>query len=180
MAREIEFYKVLFRPTVVVTTISRNGIANAAPFSFCTPLSFSPPLVGIASSPEHDTWKNIKENGEFVLNVVGENLGDFLWILEKDFPYEVNEIEKAGLTEEKSKRVKPPRIKEAFAWIECNLHNYIETGDHIFIIGKVILAEVKEGYYTKILNVEKAKPICHLTGEHFAVIETISRFKRAD
>lgn len=177
---DVEFYKLFVRPTIVVTTISKRGIPNAAPFSFCSPVSFSPPLIGIACSPKHDTWRNIKETKEFVVNLIGENLGNKLHILEKDFPYEVNEIEKADLTEEESKKVSPPRISEAYAWLECKLFNTIELGDHVWITGEVLLTEAKPGYYQKVVKLEKAKPLCHIGGEYFAVVDRITKFKRAE
>ncbi|RLG56069.1 MAG: flavin reductase family protein [Candidatus Hydrothermarchaeota archaeon] len=174
----VEFYKLFVRPTVVVTTISKRRIPNAAPFSFCSPISFSPPLIGIACSPKHDTWRNIKETKEFVINLAGKKLGEVIHILEKDFPYEVSEIEKAGLTEEESKKVLPPRIKEAYAWLECRLYDSVELGDHVWIAGEVLLAEAKPGFYRRVVEVEKAKPLCHIGGEYFAIVERITKFKR--
>ncbi len=164
-----EYYKLLIRTTVVVTTVSKRGISNAAPFSFNTPVSFNPPIIVIASSPSHDTWRNIKENGEFVVNIIGEDLSDKIKILEKDYPYEVSEIKEAGLTEVKSKTVKPPRIKEALAWLECKMVANYEVGDHILIAGEVLHVEVKDEYFDKVFNVEKAKPLLHIAGELFAI-----------
>jgi len=50
------------------------------------------PLFGFSSNTKHDTWRNIKENGEFVINLVGGNVGPLMATLERDFPYEVSEI----------------------------------------------------------------------------------------
>jgi len=111
--RKEELYKVLVRPTVVITTISRNGTLNAAPFSWTSPITTKPPLFEFSCNPAHDTWRNIRSNGEFVANLVEEDFGPLMPILEHDFPYEVNEIEKANLTEMRSVKIKPPRIKEA-------------------------------------------------------------------
>ncbi|HID43784.1 MAG TPA: flavin reductase family protein, partial [Archaeoglobaceae archaeon] len=97
-----KFYTLLIRPVVVITTISDKGEVNAAPFSFNSPISFSPPLFGFSCNPEHDTWTNIQKNGEFVVNIAGKKLGDYMHILEKDFPYGVNELEEAGLEQMKS------------------------------------------------------------------------------
>jgi len=171
--------KLIVRPVVVVTTISEEGIPNAAPFSFNSPISFDPPLYGFSCSPEHDTWKNIQKNGEFVVNVVGKDLGDLMHILEKDFPYGVDEIKEAGLTEEKAKKVKPPRIKEAKAWMECKMERSIELGDHVWIVGRVLEAEVKDEFWDEVINVEKAELLCHISGESFAVDMKRARYKRA-
>ena len=119
--KEEEFYKLLVRPTVVVTSVSKKGVSNAAPFSCTSPVSRKPPLFGFSCSPKHDTWRNIEENGEFVANLVGESFGPLMHVLEQDFPYEVSEIDKADLTETEAVKVRPPRIKEAFGWLECEM-----------------------------------------------------------
>ncbi len=173
-----EFYKLLARATVIITTISPRGIPNAAPFSFNMPVSFHPPIFGFACDPEHDTWRNIKETGEFVVNIIDESLGDKLHILEKDFPYEVNEIKEANLTEVKSKKVKPPRILEAIAWLECRTVATYPVGDHMFIAGEVLLVEVKDEYYKRKLDLNRAKLLIHISGTQFA-IPLERTFKRA-
>jgi len=175
------FPKLLVRPVVVVTTISERGIPNAAPFSFNSPISFEPPLYGFSCNPAHDTWKNIRENGEFVVNVAGKDLGEQMHVLETDYPYEDNEIEHAGLTEEKAKAVNPPRIKEAIAWIECKLEKDVELGDHIWITGRVLAVGVKDEFWkeTGVVDVETAKLLCHIGGEFFAVDMKEAKYKRA-
>jgi flavin reductase (DIM6/NTAB) family NADH-FMN oxidoreductase RutF len=174
----VNFYKLNARCCVVVSTASPRGISNAAPFSFNTPISFSPPIFAIACNPGHDTWRNIQATKEFVINFVGEELGEKMHILEKDFPYEVSEISEAGLTEMPSKKVKAPRIAEAYAWLECKLYDAKELGDHVLIAGEVLLAEVKDEYYDRVINVEKAKPLLHISGPYFG-IPLAKKFKRA-
>lgn len=177
--KEREFYKLLVRPTVVITTISKNGIPNAAPFSWTSPISTKPPKFGFSCSPEHDTWRNIKENGEFVVNLVGEEFGPLMHILEQDFPYEVNEMEKANLTETPSVKVKPPRIKEAFGWLECKMEEHFPVADQIWIVGEVLISEVNDEYMEEVINVEKAKPLSHIYGEYFVTEMKRRKFKRA-
>jgi flavin reductase (DIM6/NTAB) family NADH-FMN oxidoreductase RutF len=180
--RKGESYKLLVRPCVIITTISPKGIGNAAPFSFNMPLSFSPPLYGFACCSQHDTWRNIRRTKEWVVNVISEKLGNILHILEKDWPYEVNEAEKAGLKELPSKRVKPKRLADAVAWIECKFHKAFKTGDHVFIVGEVVCAEVNNKFWDEekcTLDLKKAKLLCHLGGENFVIGEKIKQFKRA-
>lgn len=63
-------YRILApRPTIIVTTVNRKGEVNAAPFSFTMPVSMDPPLIAFASVTSHHTYKNIKETGEFVVNI---------------------------------------------------------------------------------------------------------------
>ncbi len=173
--------KLLVRPIVVITTISERGIPNAAPFSMNSPVSRDPPLYGFSCNLAHDTLKNIRENGEFVVNVVGKDFGARMHILEADYPYEDNELVHAGLTEEKAKVVKPPRIKEAIAWIECKREKEVELGEHVLIVGRILAIGVKDEFWkeTEVLDVEKAELLCHLSGESFVVDMKEGRYKRA-
>ena len=159
-----EFYKLLVRPTVVISTISPNGVSNAAPFSWNSPMATKPkPIFGFTSDVKHDTWKNIKENGEFVVNIVGEKFGPLMEVMEKDIPYEVSEIKECGLREIKSIHIKPPHIKEAFGWFECKMINFLSLSDReIWIVGEILEVEVKEDAINDVLNVEKVKPFNHI------------------
>lgn len=176
-----EFYKLLVRPTIVVSTISRNNVSNAAPFSWNSPLATKPkPLFGFSSSVTHDTWRNIKENREFVVNLVGKDFGPLMEIMERDFPYEVSEIKECGLTEAKSNRVKPPRIKEAFGWLECRMTDYISLSEgSVWVIGEVLEAEVKDEAFKEVVDVQKVKPLNHIWGGAFVTDMKITKFKRA-
>jgi flavin reductase (DIM6/NTAB) family NADH-FMN oxidoreductase RutF len=173
------YSKLLVRPVVVITTRSKRGIPNAAPFSFNSPISLEPPLYGFSCNPAHDTWKNVRENGEFVVNVVGKDFGELMQVLETDYPYEDNEIEHAGLTEEKAKTVKPPRLKEAKAWIECKFEKNVELGDHIWIVGGVLAVGVKDEFWKEKGVIDVEKLLCHVGGEFFAVDMKEAKYKRA-
>ncbi len=176
-----DFYKLLVRPTVVISTISPGGVSNAAPFSWNSPMATKPkPLFGFCSGVTHDTWRNIKENKEFVVNMVGEDFGPLMEIMEKDFPYEVSEIEECGLTEVKATHIKPPRIQEAYGWLECRMTNYVSLSErNVWIIGEVLDAEVKDEAFDEVVDVAKVKPLNHIWGEAFVKDMKITRFKRA-
>lgn len=164
-------YRILApRPTIIVTTVNNNGEINAAPFSFTMPVSMNPPLIAFASVTTHHTYKNIDETGEFVVNIPNEDILKELWITGEKFPQEVNEIEKAGLTQIPSKRVTPPKIKECIASIECKVKWIKKAGDHDVIIGESLYVEVQENILKDgLLYVEKVKPILHLGGINFVV-----------
>ena len=176
-----DFYKLLVRPTVVISTISPRGASNAAPFSWNSPMATKPkPLFGFSSNVNHDTWRNIKENKEFVVNMVGENFGLLMEVMEKDLPYEVSEIKECGLTEVKAIHIKPPRIQEAYGWLECIMTNYVSLSErNIWIIGEVLDAEVKDEAFDEVVDVAKVKPLNHIWGEAFVKDMKITRFKRA-
>lgn len=165
------FYRVLApRPTIIVTTKNQKGEVNAAPFSFTMPVSGDPPLIAVASVPSHHTYQNIKETEEMVVNIPSSDILKELWVTGEKFPQGVNEIKKAGLTQMPSVKVSPPWIKECIAHMECRIEKTIECGDHVLIIGEVLMVGVqgnalKEG----LLDVELMKPILHLGGKDFVV-----------
>ena len=166
------------RPTIIVTTINLKIDVNAAPFSFAMPVSMNPPLVAFASVPTHDTYKNIIEIEEFVVNIPNEDILEKLWITGKKFPYGVNEIEKADLTQIPSKKVSPPKIEECVAHLECKVLWTREAGDHNLIMGKVVHADIKKNAIKNgLLNVEKIKPVLHLGGVDFVIGDHVRKVK---
>jgi flavin reductase (DIM6/NTAB) family NADH-FMN oxidoreductase RutF len=128
----------------------------------------------IASAPTRHTLSNIRETGEFVLNIVPESLLDKMWLCSKAFPKGVSEIKEAGLTERKSKHVSAPSIEECAGWIECRLEFEREAGDHILIVGRVLHAgchdELMKGEQ---FDVARAKTVMHIRGKRFVAAERI-------
>ncbi|WP_414468988.1 flavin reductase family protein [Methanobacterium sp. ACI-7] len=164
-------YRILApRPTVIVTTVNNNGDVNAAPFSFTMPVSMDPPLIAFASVKTHHTYENIEETAEFVINIPNEDILKEMWITGETFPSDINEIEKAGLTQISSKKVSPPKIAECIATIECKVHWIKSAGDHDIIIGECLHVEIQENILKDgLLDVEKVKPVLHLGGVNFVV-----------
>lgn len=176
---EAEFNKMLYRPCVVVTTLSSNGVSNAAPFSFNSPATTKPPMYGFCCEVEHDTLRNIRENSEFVVNLVDENFGPLMKSLARDLPYGVSEITLTGLTEAPSRTVKPPRIMEAYGWIECKLSSIVELSNHaVWVFGKVLASEVKAEVFNEVVRVEIVNPLQHIWGEDFVVGGVRKKFER--
>ena len=172
-------YRILApRPTIIVTTINKEGNVNAAPFSFTMPVSMNPPLIAFASVNTHHTYKNIEETGEFVVNIPNEGILNELWITGEKFPQDVNEIEKAGLTQIPSKKVLPPKIEECIASIECKVQWIKKAGDHEIIVGEVNHVEVQENALKEgLLDVENVKPVLHLGGINFVVGDHLKKVK---
>lgn len=139
------------RPIAWVTTMDENGRLNAAPFSAYNYLSTHPPIVGLGvadrsgASPK-DTARNIRRTGEFVINVVTEDLLDKMNICATEFPEGVNELEMAGLTTAPSSVVKVPRIAEAHAALECTEFTTMEVGRSRIILGRVVAMYVEDQF----------------------------------
>jgi flavin reductase (DIM6/NTAB) family NADH-FMN oxidoreductase RutF len=126
---------------------------NAAPFSAYNYLCTDPPVVGIGVTDRpgggfipKDTARNIRRTGEFVVNVVTEDLAQQMNICATDFPAEVDELEMAGLATSPSAVVKVPRIATAHAALECREHQTIEIGRSRIILGRVVAIYVEDQF----------------------------------
>ena len=92
------------RPIAFVSTISLDKIRNLAPFSFFTAVSANPPVVCFApmvrasDGQQKDTLRNIQETGEFVVNIVSEDFAAKMNICSAEFPPDIDEWERSGLT----------------------------------------------------------------------------------
>src|SRR5476649_1645255 len=112
------------RPIAWVTTLSPDGVVNAAPFSFFNLLGANPPILGFCPGDREDgtpkdTARNIRLSHEFVVNLVDETVAEAMNRTAASLPYGVSELQSAGLTTAPSTCIKPPRIAEAPASFEC-------------------------------------------------------------
>ena len=135
---------VIPRPIALVTTLGRDGIANAGPFSFFNVLTHDPPIVAIgvenyADMRLKDTARNIRETEEFTVHIINDAMVREMEICAIKFGPEINEIEEAGLTVVPGSTVRSPRILEASAALECRRHTTLEVGK----AREIILGEVK-------------------------------------
>lgn len=135
---------MIVRPIVVITTVSKEGVPNAAVKTNFMNVSVLK-RVAFGCYPRHDTHRNTIETGEFVVNVPPEEILEKIMVTAIDFPHNVNEIEKAGLTALPSEKVKPPRIKECRLHLECELAWRKDT----IIVGNVVAASVDEDLIDK-------------------------------
>lgn len=138
------------RPIALTTTVDPQGRVNAAPFSFFNVLGDSPPIVGLcpgdrAPGVPKDTARNIRLTHEFVVNLVDEALAGKMNLCAAPLPPGESELSHAGLTAAPSSTVKPPRIAESPASLECKSWGILEIGDNRLIIGEVLRIHVREG-----------------------------------
>lgn len=107
------------RPIGWISTCSRAGQLNLAPYSFFNAFNYVPPIVGFASIGHKDTLRNIEETGEFVWNLATRNLAEAMNQTSATVPPEVSEFGLAGLTPLPSLSVGPPRVQESPVHFEC-------------------------------------------------------------
>ena len=141
------------RPIALVTSMNEHGVLNAAPFSSYNYLCTDPPIIGmgVMDRPAEkfvpkDTARNIRRTGEFVVNVVTEDLAHKMNITATDFPSEVNELEMAGFTTTPSQFVKVPRIAQAHAALECKEYVTMEIGRSRIVLGRVVAMYIEDQF----------------------------------
>ena len=141
---------VVPRPIAWVSTISSEGQANLAPFSFFNAVSDQPVVlmvsIGARRDREKDTLRNIRQTCGFAVHVVNDRLVEQMNITATDYPPGTNEFEAAGLTAVPGSRIAAPRVRDAVACLECELLELIPVPGTTFTmaLGQVVMVHVQE------------------------------------
>lgn len=175
-----EVYKLLIglivpRPIAWVTSLSREGVVNLAPFSAFTYLSTEPPLIGISVMRRgdglKDTARNIAARGDFVVNIADETLVLPVHLSAAEYPCDVSEADLLGLELEPSLDIAAPRLACVPAALECGLEQIIAFGDHgaQLIVGRVRRFHVRDDLLDggKVVT-ERLRPLCRIAGPKYA------------
>ena len=172
-----------------VSTISKDGVANIAPYSFFTGVTANPPSLLICpvnnrQGKKKDTLCNIEDNGEFVVNVVPQKLLEVMH--ETSVPFESNESEfdTCGIQQVKSEFVAPPGVADSPVRIECKKLEIFRVGSGALggniIVGNIVAFSCDPAFlgedgwpdYTKIL------PVGRLGGIGYAMPGEIKSIER--
>ncbi|EEF23566.1 Protein MTH_152, putative [Ricinus communis] len=173
---------VVPRPIAWVSTLNENDSINLAPFSFFNAVG-SDPLYIIVSVGEYergqpkDTARNIRARGEFVVNLVTEELFEAMNLSAAEFPYGRSELEAAGLQTAESSKIKTPRVAQARASLECRLHEAHPVGNYTLFIGEVVMFHIADELLGERLHINGFAPIGRMgapsvycrTGDRFDV-----------
>ena len=141
------------RPIAWVSTRSRDGVDNLAPFSYFNAVGTRPPTLMFcpankADGSKKDTLRNIEASGQFVVNIVSASLGHVMSDTSAEFAAEVSEFEACGLTAAPSLKVDAPRVSEALAAFECELHTAMVLGTGPgganLVVGRILAIHVDD------------------------------------
>jgi flavin reductase (DIM6/NTAB) family NADH-FMN oxidoreductase RutF len=135
---------VVPRPIAWVTTLSIDGVVNLAPHSFYTVSCARPPIIQFTSVGRKDTLRNALDTGEFVVNLAHGPLLDAVNNSSAAFAADQSEPAQLGITMAPSDVVKPPRVADSPAAIECRLHSTHELGDSTIVLGDVVAFSVAD------------------------------------
>ncbi|KAA3610213.1 MAG: flavin reductase family protein [Calditrichaeota bacterium] len=170
---------ILPRPIAFVSTVSHDGIHNLAPFSFFTGITSEPPTVCFSPTRRgtdgeaKDTLKNIESTGEFVINIVNESIVEQMNETATEFPPDVDEFQKSGLTAIGAKIVKAPLVNESPISFECKKLQVIEIGEAkagggFLVIGEIVMFHIKDALLENgRIKTDLLNPIGRLAGAEY-------------
>ncbi len=172
------------RPIALVTSISPDGKVNAAPFSFFNLLGANPPICAFAPGDRDDgtpkdTARNIRATHEFVVNLVDESIAEAMNQCAASLPYGESELKYAGLTAAPSSVVKPPRIVESPASLECMEWGTLQIGENRVVIGLIKRLHLRDELFDvekRRVHTEKLFTIGRLASPHW-YCKTRERFE---
>lgn len=132
------------RPIAWVSTISGDGVPNLAPYSFFTVACADPAILSVTSVGRKDTYRNVVDTGEFVVNIGTESMMEVMNATSAPVGPEVDEFAMQGLTAEPSHVVAAPRVAEAPIAFECVRHDVIDLGSSAMLLGRVVSVSIED------------------------------------
>ena len=139
------------RPIAFVSSVSPAGVYNLAPFSFFNAVCAEPPVVTFANGfrvPPKDTLANVRANGEFVVNIVNEEIAERMNLCSGEYPADVDEFRLSSLTPVPSDLIRPPRVLESPVNMECKVLQILDISTRpmggSLVIGEVVRFHIDE------------------------------------
>ncbi|BFH71472.1 flavin reductase [Paenibacillus dendritiformis] len=193
---ERDNYKLLIgsiipRPIAFITTLSRDGVLNAAPYSYFNIVSANPPMVSVSVQRKNgiykDTSRNIIETGSFVVHISDEDYIEAINLTAANLPPEESEVSLAKLTSIPSEKIDVPGIAEAKIRMECTLEQSIALGGTPsspacdLIIGRVECFHIAEDLYENgRIDARQLKPVSRLAGHNYSKLGEIFTIERPE
>ncbi|WP_128477668.1 flavin reductase family protein [Halorussus pelagicus] len=170
---------VVPRPIAWVSTTGPEGVDNLAPYSFFNVVAVDPPVVmfspvddGGAPGGLKDTPRNVRETGEFVVNVVTESVAEAMNETSATLPAGESEFDRAAVTRADSTVVAPPRVAESPVAFECSRYEMVDVGDSTMVLGEVEWVHLDDDVTTDgKVDVEKLDAVGRLSGSLYATTE---------
>jgi flavin reductase (DIM6/NTAB) family NADH-FMN oxidoreductase RutF len=177
------------RPICFASTIDENGNPNLAPFSFFNVFSANPPIAVFSparsgrTGEQKDTYKNIKQVSEVVINIVNYAMVHQMSLASSPYPHGVDEFVKSGFTKVASDLVKPFRVKESPVQMECKVKEVIELGEGggagNLVICEVVKIHISEDVLdsNQMIDQEKIDLVARMGGNWYCRADKNSMFE---
>ena len=179
---------VVPRPIGWISTVSRAGVVNLAPYSFFNLVSGTPPFVMFASKPRKDSQRNAEETGEFVCNMATYDLREVVNASSTEWAPAISEPERVGLDMAPCRAVKPPRVARSPIALECKYFKTVElvSSDGTLnassvVIGEVIGIHIDDSVIVNgLVDVTRVQPLARLGYMDYSVVEDFFTIKRPE
>ena len=175
---------VVPRPIAWVTSLSRKGVLNLAPFSAFTFVSQKPPMLAISVGRKgaiyKDTAQNILNNEEYVIHIADSSLMTAVHESSTEHPPDVSEVEELRLSTLPGERIKVPRLAAAPIAMECRFRQCLEFGEtrSRLIVGEVLVFHIRDGLLQNgKIETEALDPIARIAGPRYAKLGEIVTLK---
>jgi flavin reductase (DIM6/NTAB) family NADH-FMN oxidoreductase RutF len=160
---------VIPRPIGWMSTVSARGVRNLAPYSYFNLMGSDPFYVAFGSTGVKDTVTNLREVPEFVANIVTMHVLEQMNFTSGNFPRDEDEYQWAGLTPVTSAKVRPPRVGEAKAHLECEVVQIVSDRNTHIVLGRVVHAHVEQSVWKDgRVDPRLLDPVCRLAGSGYA------------
>lgn len=162
---------VVPRPIAWVSTVSASGVRNLAPHSYFNLVGSAPPHVVIGSVGVKDTVRNVRESGEFVVNLATVELMEEVNATGVDAPFDIDEFDLVGLESEPSSVVGAPRVARSPVHLECRLRHELDLGSSILLVAEVVHLHVAARVLRDgVVDVGLLRPLSRLGGTDYAEV----------
>jgi len=176
------------RPIGWISTLSRDGIANLAPYSFFNLVASGPSIVAFSSAGRKDSQTNAEQTGEFVCNIASFDQREAVNSSAATLPPEIDEFVLTGLGTEPSQLIKPPRVKGAPAHLECV---YLQTvplfskdgvrNGFDLVLGEVVGVHIDDQFVMEgLVDTAAMRLIARLGYLDYSVTDEVFALKRPD
>ena len=167
-------------PAVLVTCQDKAGNSNIITISYIGVVNAEPPMIYISVRPPRFSYNMIKESGEYVVNIPGENLlrvTDYCGIVSGR---KVSKFETTGLTPIPAQKVKAPLIKECPVNLECVIKQIVPLGTHDVFISEVVAVNADEEVLDpdEKVDIGKARPFsfCYDSMQYWSLKEGVGLY----
>lgn len=174
------------RPIGWITSMSRDGEINLAPYSFFNALCSRPPIVAFSSEGRKDSVSFIEQTGEFACSLAVHDLREAMNKSSAPFERGVNEMQAVGLAPAPCRRIRPPRVAAAPCALECRLLQIVAlmdlmerpTDNHL-VIGQVVAVHIDDRFIRDgRLDTAAMRPIARCGYDEYAVVDSLFTMPR--
>lgn len=177
------------RPIAFISSQSKEGILNLAPFSFFNGVCYVPPTISVsiarfAGAKSKDSLVNIEETGEFVVNLVNSDIAEAMNKTAAEYPTEVNEFELAGLTSMPSELITPPCVAESPVSLECRLKQVVPINEGTrrecgLVIAEVVYCHINDELYDgRYVDMKGLDVVGRLGGHSYCHVDNLFEMKQ--